>query len=306
MTYDAIVIGGGPSALSAAIYLGRYKKKTLLITDNFGGLAAVAGKVENYPGYTEIDGFELISKMVDQVKSQSSVEIKQGGCVENINKSRGIFTIKTKSAKYSGKSIIISAGKQPRKLGFEGEDKLIGKGLSYCATCDGPLAKGKEVIVIGGGRSATEAAIDLSAIAKKVKIINIGSELSGEKVTLDKLNSNGNVTTVNDAETKKIVVDKGYIKGINYKDNLTGKMQFISGQMIFVEIGQIPNSKPFINLVKTNKTGEIIINPKTNETSMRGIFASGDITDVEFKQIIIAAGEGAKAAMALNRFLESI
>jgi len=303
MIYDVIIIGGGPSALSAGLYLGRYRKKTLLVTDSFGGLALNAGEIENYPGYTKIAGFELIQKMIEQIKSLEDIEIREGETVTSVIKNRGGFTIKTDSKEYQSLCVLICAGSKPRTLGFKGEDKLIGRGLSYCATCDSLLAKAKKVIVIGGGRSATEAAITLTNIASKVTIVNINKKLSGEKITLDKLELSKSVNIINNAETTGFILDNNFIKGIKYKDKNNNKTREISGSMVFVEIGQVPNTDNFKNIVKVNEKGEIKINQKTNETSVRGIYSSGDITDIKFKQIIIAAGEGAKAAMSINQYL---
>ena len=305
MRYDVIIIGGGPSALSAGLYLGRYKKKTLLVTDLFGGLAATAGEVENYPGFDKIDGFELIEKMKGQIKALEDVEVAEGEAVTTVSKLDGNFVVKTESKEYYSTSILICAGSKPRTLGISGEEKLIGKGLSYCATCDGPLARDKEVIVIGGGRSATESAVTLSSIANKVTIVNIGDNLSGEKITTEKLALSKNVDIINNAKTTNYILDGGSISAIQYEHGEDGKTKQVKGTMVFVEIGQIPNTKIFKELVDLNKKGEIIINQKTNETSVSGIFASGDITDIEFKQIVIASGEGAQAAMSINRFLES-
>ena len=305
MTYDAIIVGGGPAALSSALYMGRYKRKTAVITDSFGGLAGVAGEVENYPGFARIDGFELIKNMVEQIKNLEDIDIEENQKVDSIVRFNNLFKVAAGDKEYHSKGIIICAGMQPRKLGIKGEDALIGKGLSYCATCDGPFSKNKNAVVVGGGRSATESAIDLAKIAQKVTIINIGEALSGEQITLDKLEEGDNITIVNNAETKDFALDSGFIKAVKYKDKKSGKVKEIPAQIVFVEIGQIPNSKPFEKLVKINKKKEIIIDHKTNKTSEPGVYASGDITDITFKQIVIAAGEGAKAAMSLNRYLES-
>lgn len=305
MTYEAVIIGGGPAALSAALYMGRYKRKTLVVTDSFGGLASTAGEVENYPGFKKIEGYKLIDKMLGQIKALDDIKIEEGEKVEGITKEKELFRVKTEKKTYVARGIIICAGTQPRKLGIDKEDQLIGKGLSYCATCDGPLSKGKDIIVIGGGRSATESAIDLAKIAKSITIININQNLNGEKITLDKLDKNDNITIINNAQTQKFITENGLIGGVEYKDKTNNKTVKVKAQMVFVEIGQIPNSNPFKSIVKTNKNGEIIINHSANTTSQPGIYACGDITNILFKQIIIACGEGAKAAMSLNRYLET-
>lgn len=306
MRYDVIIIGGGPSALSAGLYLGRYRKKTLMVTDSFGGLASTAGEVENYPGFMKIDGFELTHKMLEQVKSLDDIDLAEGEAVTSVVKNGEEFTVKANSKEYHALCVLICAGSKPRTLGIKGEDKLIGKGLSYCATCDGPLTKGKEVIVIGGGRSATEATITLTSIADKVTIVNINKDLSGEKVTLNKLELLKSVDIINNAETTEFVLDNNFIKAIKYKNKNSNETKEVTGSMVFVEIGQIPNTENFKDIVKINEKGEIKIDQKTNDTSTKGIYSSGDITDIEFKQIIIAAGEGAKAAMSINRYLESV
>ena len=300
MIYDTIVIGGGPSALSAALYLGRYKLKTLIITDSFGGLAGVAGAVDNYTGIETIDGFELVQNMVKQVKKLEDVEIKEGEAVSLVSGYTDGFKVATSNSEFMCKTVLVCIGKQPRKLGVTGEDELIGKGLSYCATCDGPLAKGRDVIVIGGGRSATEAAITLSKTVNKITIVNINDSLAGEKVTLDKLEALESVKQINNAETKNFILKDNLIKGVNYTDKTSSETNQALGDMVFVEIGQVANSKPFKDLVDTNKASEIVVDLKTNKTSQEGIFASGDITDIEFKQIVIAAGEGAKAVLAVT------
>jgi len=304
MIFDLIIVGGGPSALSAALYAGRYKTKTLLVTDFFGGLAAVAGKIENYPGFKTIDGHELIEQMVKQVKALESVTTKEGSPVEKISDIKDGFVVRLAHAQYKAKAVLVCTGKKPRQLGIAHEDDLVGRGLSYCSTCDGPLSKGRDVIVIGGGRSATESALNLEKIASSVTIININPKLEGEVLTLDKLTKSNRINIINNAKTTDFILDNMTIKGIRCELS-SGRSIEITGQMVFIEIGQQADPKPFKDLVKTTKDGEIVVDLKTNRSSKEGIFASGDITDINFKQIVIAAGEGAKAAMSIHQYLKS-
>lgn len=305
MVYDTIIIGGGPSGLTAAIYLGRYHRKTLLVASDIGGQTAIAGTLENFPGFLDINGFELISKMHEQAKKLETVEIKVGERVNRIFKAGGLLTIETEGNSYQAKTILIAAGKRHRELGLENEKNLIGKGLSYCATCDGPFAKGKDIVVIGGGYAATEAALILKRVASSVTIINIGKELFGEKLTIKKIVEDKSIKVINSAKTTAIKQRKdSLIEKIEYCDEESGQTKTINARMVFVEIGQIPNTENFKETVDLNDKGEIIINNR-NRTDKDGIYAAGDITDIRAKQTVIACGEGAKAAIAINDFLEN-
>lgn len=303
MTYDAIVIGGGPSAMSAALYLHRYGRNTLIITEYFGGQTLLAGDVDNYPGFKETNGTELISKMKEQILDLENLDIIEGKKAKLENTGE-ILTVSTGDEKYESKAVLISGGRRPRKLGIKNEEALLGRGLSYCATCDGPLSKGKEVTVIGGGYSATESALILKKIASKVTLININDKLSGEKIIVDQVNKDDEINVINNAQTTDLKVENNALSAIVYKDKVSGEEKQVKSQMVFVEIGQIPNTEGF-EKVKTNDFGEIVIDPKTNKTSVQGVFASGDITDIQYKQIIVAAGEGAKAAISINKYLQN-
>ncbi|OQA53231.1 MAG: Thioredoxin reductase [candidate division WS2 bacterium ADurb.Bin280] len=300
MIYDTIIIGGGPSGLTAAIYLGRYQRKVLLLTGDIGGQTSIAGTLENYPGISQINGFELANNMLNQVKSLENVEVKVAEPAKNISVS-DMVTITTEKGDYEAKTALIAAGKRHRELGLDNEKSLIGKGVSYCATCDGPFAKGKDVVIIGGGYAATEAALILEKLAKSVAIVNIGKQLSGETLTLQKIESNPSIKVINESSTIEITEEQGSVSGIKYKRN---DQEFqIEAKMIFVEIGQIPNSENFKDTVELNKENEIIID-ENNQTSTEKIYAAGDITNISAKQTIVACGEGAKAAIQINKFLE--
>ena len=306
MIYSTIIIGGGPAGLTAAIYLGRYELDTLLITDIVGGQTAIAGIIENYPGFMEINGFELISKMKEKVQSLGKVELKTGEPLKEIKKVNGIFEVVTEKSSYSAKTVLIANGKRHRELGLPNEKELIGKGLSYCATCDGSFARDKDVVIVGDGYAACESALILSKIAKSVVMIGINKELSGESTTINKVKNNEKIKTIHLTKTSELTTRDGLVSGLKLV-NLEGKAESeINCQMVFVEIGQIPNTDRVSELVEINVAKEIVIDSKTNQTSVEGIYSAGDITDIPAKQTIVAAGEGAKAAIAINRYLDRV
>jgi len=300
MIYDTIIIGGGPAGLTAAIYLGRYQRNVLILTADIGGQTAIAGILENYPGYSQINGFELTNNMLSKAKSLENVEVKMGEKAIKILPS-DIIKVTTEKGDYEAKTVLIAAGKRHRELGFKNEKSLIGKGLSYCATCDGPFAKQKDIAIIGGGYAATEAALILEKLAKSVTIINLAEDLSGEPVTIEKISENPQINIINSASTTEIIQEQGSVSAIKYKK---GEEELrLDVKMVFVEIGQIPNSENFKDIVKINDAGEIIID-ENNLTTIDRIYAAGDITNVKAKQTIIACGEGAKAAIEINKILE--
>jgi len=302
--YDCIIIGGGIAALTGALYLGRYERKVLVVCDSFGGQIATAGEIENFPTYKSINGAEIITKLKAQVESLSSVELKEGTKVSSVTEGQNGFEVKSNDVNFSGKSILIATGKRHRQLGLEGEDELTGKGVSYCATCDSPFAKDKRVAVVGGGNSAIEAAQILSKFTQKIYLVNINEKLSGEKVRVDQIEADEKIEIMPETTVTALVADGGTLSAIKIKDK-GGNESLLECQMVFIEIGWVPNSESFAQVVNLNEKKEIIIECETNQ-AQKGIFAAGDITDVPAKQAIIAAGEGAKAAVAINQYLENL
>jgi len=302
--YDCIIIGGGIAALTGALYLGRYERKVLVVCDSFGGQIATAGEIENFPTYKSINGAEIITKLKAQVESLSSVELKEGTKVSSVTEGQNGFEVKSNDVNFSGKSILIATGKRHRQLGLEGEDELTGKGVSYCATCDSPFAKDKRVAVVGGGNSAIEAAQILSKFTQKIYLVNINEKLSGEKVRVDQIEADEKIEIMPETTVTALVADGGTLSAIKIKDK-GGNESLLECQMVFIEIGWVPNSENFAQVVNLNEKKEIIIECETNQ-AQKGIFAAGDITDVPAKQAIIAAGEGAKAAIAINQYLENL
>jgi len=300
---DTIIIGGGPAGLTAALYLARYEKKVLLLTEDIGGQASTSGEVGNYPGFDLISGQELAQKISSQLKEYKNLEIKFPAKVTNVKRSGEGFEVGIEDGKYWAKTVLISAGKRHRGLGLKDEEALVGKGLSYCATCDGPFAKGKKTAVIGGGNSAADAAMILGKIAEDVTILNLNGKMQAESIRLEKIEKAENIHLINNAKTTRFEANNSLVSAVVYEDK-SGKENKIEAQMIFIEIGYNPNSEIFEGLVDINKAGEIEID-KQNQTKTAGLFAAGDITDILHKQIIIACGEGAKAAMSINLALEN-
>ncbi len=301
--YDCIVIGGGPAALTAAIYLGRYERNTLVLANSIGGQTALAGTIENYPGYDSIEGFDLINKMKEQAEKTPKVKIEIGAPVESIEATRAGFSVKNTVGEFEAKTVIIAAGKHHRELGLDNERELTGRGVSYCATCDGPLSKGKTVAVVGNGNSAVSSAILLSKLAEKVYIINRDSKFLAETARVNKIKEDKKVEILENSEVIKIIGENGVLSSVETKNFISSENKILKIQFLFIDIGWVPNTAEFLSLIKTNEQKEIVINPKDNSTSVKGIYAAGDITDVPAKQIVIACGEGAKAAIAINKIL---
>lgn len=295
--YDLIIIGAGPAGITAAIYAARKRMNILVISMDIGGQAAWSGDIENYTGYQFISGPELAAKFEEHMK-KFDINLKENERVVGLKKIEDIIHVKTDKNEYEAKASIVASGKRTKKLNVPGEKEFKNRGLTYCATCDGPLFSGKVVAVIGGGNSALDAAIQLIRIAKHVYLININSQLGGDLILQDVVKESKKVDILNEAKVTAILGGK-LVNAI--KVMIKGKEETIPVEGVFVEIGLIPNSE-FAGILEKNKLGEIKVNNQ-NETNIPGIFASGDVTDVPEKQIIIAAGEGSKAALGAFRYL---
>ncbi len=305
MFYDLIIIGGGPAGITTGIYAARKKLNTLLITKEFGGQVSKGHEITNYPGITMTMGVELMEKFVEHLK-KFDIEIKEGKNVRELNKTnKGFEVILEDREKLESKTIIIASGKNPRPLKVPGEERLVGKGVTYCSICDAPLFKEKDVAVIGGGNSGLDTALDLTKYANKIYVIEFMDKLLGDESTQEKLKASGKVELITNAATKEIKGDK-LLESLVYEDKKSGEMKELKVQGVFVEIGYVPSSGFIKDLVEFNKVGEIIINPKDNSTKTPGVFAAGDVTDIFYKQIVIAAAEGAKAALSTYEYLTKI
>lgn len=302
MIYDLIIIGGGPAGATAGIYATRQKLKTLLITKSFGGqIAKKTVAVENYPGFKKISGLDLINKFEKHLKSQE-IDLEQGE-VKNISKQKGIFSVKVIGKSFKARAVIITSGADPRPLEVPGEKKFIGRGVSYCATCDAPLFSKKVVAVVGGGNSGLETALFLSEWAKQVYILEYTASLNkAEKSLRESVDRKVNIEIITSAKLKKIQGTK-FVESITYQDRKSGKNILLKTDGIFVEVGSQPATLFVKRLVKFNQRDEIIIDPCTGETKTPGLFAAGDVTNVVYKQIVVAAGEGCKAVLSASNYL---
>lgn len=295
--YDLIIVGAGPAGITASVYAARKKLNFLVITTDIGGQTAWSGDIENYTGYQFITGPELTQRFEEHMRKYS-IALKENEEVAEITKSGEIISVNTNKGNYQSRTVIIASGKRSRELGVPGEKEFKNHGLTYCATCDGPLFADKAVAVIGGGNSAMDAALQLIRIAKHVYIINIAPQPSGDPIMLEKIKESGKVTILNNHQVTAISGDK-FVRAIKVKSAGVEKELAVEG--VFVEIGLIPNST-FAKDVQKNAGNEINID-SFNQTNVAGIFAAGDVTNVLEKQIIIAAGEGSKAALSAFRYL---
>ncbi|MDP3043687.1 MAG: thioredoxin-disulfide reductase [bacterium] len=297
--YDTIIIGTGPAGFTAGIYAARREMKTLIIGKEMGGQLIWASEIENYPGFKSISSFDLINKMNEQVKALG-VEIKSDE-VKKIENKDNKFVLHTSRDIYEARTVILAMGLSPRRLAIPGEEKLTGKGVSYCANCDGPFYKNKTVAVVGGGNSALDAAEILSKIAKKVYLIHRRDEFRGFESLVNEIKARKNIELVLNSEPRE-VIGENKLEKIKIFNNKTRKEKDLEIDGLFVEIGRIANTDLVADLVKRNERGEIIADEKCM-TNCPGMFAAGDVTPVEFKQITIACGQGTIAALAAYQYL---
>ena len=303
--YDLIIIGGGPAAMSAGIYAARKKLKTFLICKELGGQMNEAGQVENYLGFESILGAELAQKFVSHLR-KFDLEIKENQEVQEIKKlaDKGFEILNNQNDKEQAKALIIVSGKGMKKLGVPNEEKFIGKGVSFCAICDAPIFKNKEVAVVGGGNAAAQSALEMAKYASKVYLLSFYPELLADKINQERIEAVSNIEVLFSVQVKEIQGDK-FVAGLIYQDKDSQEKKKLSVEGIHIEIGSVPSSNFIKDMVKLNKKGEIEIDSR-NQTSQPGIFAAGDVTDVSHKQIVVAAGEGAKAALNVYDYLNKL
>ena len=301
--YELIIIGGGPAGMAAAVYAARKLLRILLISSDIGGQVNWTNSVENYLGYQFIEGDELILKFQQQV-NQFPIDQKIGQKITRVINIDGVFEVISESGdKFQGKVVILASGKRPRRLNVEGETELTGHGVTYCSICDGPNFTGQKVAVIGGGNSAIEAALDIVKAAEHVDMVSV-TPLTGDPILIEKLSDANNLTIYTEQQTEKIL-GQDMVESIVIKDLKTGNIKQLDVTGVFIEIGLVPNSDMVKDLVKLNQMGEVPVNSSC-ETEIPGLFAAGDVTTVPEKQIVIAAGEGAKASLQAHRYLRRL
>jgi thioredoxin reductase (NADPH) len=299
MAYDLAIIGGGPAGMSAAVYAARFRLKTLLLAREFGGVLANAPLIENWPGEKSLSGAELMAKLQSHVESLG-VDIKQAS-VDNISKKAGLFLIKSDEGEHESKSILLATGTKHRKLAVPGEEKFYGRGVSYCAVCDGAFFRDKAVAVIGGSDSAAKEALFLSENAAKVYIIYRKEKIRAEPINAERVEKNEKIEIITNTNVLEIKGDKFVTHAVLDKAYKGSKELPIDG--VFVEIGYDPQSDLAKALGAKLDKGEIIIG-SGSETSVPGVFAAGDVTSNSFKQAITAAAQGVVAAKSVYDYIK--
>ena len=303
--YDLIIIGAGPAGLTAALYAGRFGLNTLVLEKmGIGGQIILSSTIENYPGFPGgITTVELIERIEKQVKDLGiQVEFQEVLEINPLPKSTPpIYNIVTKDKSYQAKCVIIAVGTQPKRLGAAGEEKLIGRGVSYCGTCDGPLFKGKQITVIGGGDRAIEEAIFLSNYAKKVTVIHRRDALRTSKILEEKARAIPKISFVLESVVEEII-GKEKVEAVKIRNVANNSMSNLSCQGVFVFVGIKPNTDFLKDILQLDKSGFIITDQDLN-TSLKGIFACGDCRQKTLYQVITACGDGATAAALAHRYL---
>lgn len=322
MLYDLIIVGGGPAGITAGIYAARKKIKTLLITKDFFGQIGSTSRVDNWPGDMGINGMTLMQRLEKHLRN-FAIEIKTGQKVAAV-KTVGIeaagagrkaaerpasrsatFTVQIESGEsFISKAVIVATGRAARKLNIEGEEEFLGRGLSHCVVCDAPFFKDKQVVVIGAGNAGLEAALELVKYAKKVFIFEKSGQIRADELLQNEVRSNANIEILLRTELQKVEGQK-MVQSITYKNLAAQKIfqQPMAG--VFSQIGGSPVTDFLGNLLKQNRNKEIIVKPLTMETSQKGIFAAGDCNSTKHKQMVIAAGQGAEAALSAYDYLQN-
>lgn len=320
--YDLIIVGGSAAATAAGVYAARRKLNFKIIAKEFGGEVATSGDIGNWPGITETNGIEL-SGMFRKHLEYYKVDIEEGVEVARIVKQGEVFCISANKdgmpgaaadklkhiqegmkCDYEAYTVLVATGVHPRELNIPGEKEFRGRGVTYCTTCDGPLFAGKVVVTVGGGNSALESAIMLADIATKVYVINKNPSFKGEAVLIDKVTNNKNIEVIYNAGTQEVIGEQGkFVTGLKYKDE-KGALKELKVDGIFVHIGMVPNSH-IVSDVEKNDFGEIKVD-QFCATNIPGLFAAGDVTNVPFKQIVVAAGQGCTATLSAISYLNKL
>jgi alkyl hydroperoxide reductase subunit F len=302
LIYDLAIIGGGPAGMTAGVYAARKRMKTLLISKDLGGQVLLTAEVENYMGYQYIEGRQLMDKFKEQVR-RFPIDQEIGEEVQKLDKDEEILSILLRSGKkFRARTVIIASGKRSRSLNVSGEKKFMGRGVTYCSVCDAPFFEGKEVAVIGGGNSAFGAALDLMEIASKIYLVDIASSWIADPILVKQVKKEEKKVTFFPAHRIVEIKGKDRVEGITIESVDGEETKYFAVQGIFIEIGLVPNSEFAKPLARLNQIGEIVVDC-SNRTNVPGLFAAGDVSSVPEKQIIIAAGEGAKATLTAHQYL---
>ena len=302
--YDAVIIGAGAAGLTAAIYLQRGKLDALVLEAvNVGGNAFLTAKIENYPGFSDISGPDLMQRMADQATTYGAT-IKEGVPVRRIERQDGFFQLVTDMGDYQARAVILAVGSHYRRLGIAGEDELIGTGIHFCAACDGPFYKGKKLIVVGGGNSALEEGIYLTEFAEHVTLVADQPAFTATATYTDKLETMSNITTLLNKTSEEFLANPdGSFRSLRVRDNDTGVEEEIEADGAFIFIGLTPNTSFLAGTVELDERGFVDVAPGSVETSLPGVFAAGDCRKGAIAQVAAATGEGVLASFAASEHL---
>lgn len=306
MIYDLAIVGGGPAGVAAGVYAARKRLKTVFITKNFEGQSIVSEKIENWIGTPAISGLKLSEDLKKHLYSYKGdyLEIREGEYVTSLSKKRGFISIATNSGTYETKTLLICTGSSRRKLEVPGATQFDNKGITYCASCDGPLFAGMDVAVIGGGNAAFETASQLLAYCKSVTLINRSDRFRADAVTVEKVLSHPAMKVIKNAVISEIK-GQSFVSHVVVISKETNQTSEIPVQGVFVEIGSLPNTGFATDFVKLDEYNHIIVNPRNQRSSRAGVWAAGDCTDGLFHQNNIAAGDAIKAVEDLYLYLHA-
>lgn len=294
---DLIIIGGGPAGVAAGVYAARKRIQTIVITKDFGGQSAVSQEIQNFIGFVSLPGLELAQKLQEHLKAyaDNTLIIKEGFGVVGVSQIKDGFSVTTENGDtHKARVVLVCSGSSRRKLNAVGAEEFDNKGISYCASCDAPIFKGKDVVVVGGGNAGFEAAQQLLDYAPSVIMLQRSEKFRADPVIVEKVLANPRMKAIMNAEIIEVKGDK-FVTGLIYKDRVSGDTHELSTGGIFVEIGSVPNSDFAKDIVQLNPYGEIIVDSKTQRTSCEGIWAAGDVSDVLYKQNNISMGDAVKA-----------
>jgi NADH-dependent peroxiredoxin subunit F len=304
--YDLAIIGGGPAGVAAGVYASRKRLKTVFITDSFDSQSFNSDEIQNWIGTIKISGRELNKNLENHLRAYAenivNIQIKEKA--KSISKDKDVFAIKTNKNSYNTKTVLIATGANRRKLDIAGSTKFAGKGVVYCATCDGPLFANKDVVVVGGGNSAFETCLQLLAYCNSVTLLNRRSEFRADPVTIKKALTNSQMKVITNAIPIEIKGDN-FVSALIYKNTETNEIVELPTEGVFVEIGHLPATDFVKGLVKLDEAGHIITDPRTQKTSELGIWSAGDCTDGLYAQNNIAAGDAVKAVEDIYKYLKN-
>lgn len=289
--------------MAAGIYAARKKIKSTIILESFGGQSLVSAGIENWIGTKSVSGFDFSQMLEAHLRAQEGIDIFDGDLVVKVEKEGDSFKVMTRDGKaLEARTILVASGSKRRKIGVPGEAEFEGRGVAYCSTCDAPIFKDKDVAVIGGGNAGLETVVDLFAYASKIYLLEFGEALKGDPITQEKIKAHPKTEIILNAKTLEVLGDQ-FVTGLKYEDRKSGENKELKVGGVFVEIGSIPNADFVAGLVSVNKAGEIIVDHRTQESSLEGVWAAGDVTDVLYKQNNISAGDAIKAVLSIYDYL---